>query len=148
MLKKRNKFIFYLLEFISISVICKKILGGVEMNSQVKVYLEKQPSDRRKIMEKLREILIEAVPSLNEKMEWGVMCYDDLYYIANLPKQINMGFSIVGLSPEEVKLFQGTGKTMRHLKYENIDSIDKESLVKIIKLVRDKASPVHPKNKK
>ena len=148
MLKKRNKFIFYLLEFISISVICKKILGGVEMNSQVKVYLEKQPSDRRKIMEKLREILIEAVPSLNEKMEWGVMCYDDLYYIANLPKQINMGFSIVGLSPEEVKLFQGTGKTMRHLKYENIDSIDKEELVKIIKLVRDKAAPVHPKNKK
>jgi len=118
------------------------------MNSQVKLYLEKQPLDRRKIMEKLREILIEAVPSLNEKMEYGVMCYDDLYYIANLSKQINMGFSIIGLSPEEIKLFQGTGKTMRHLKFENNESIDKEELVKIIKLVWDKASPVHPKNKK
>jgi len=76
------------------------------------------------------------------------MCYGDLYYIANLPKQINMGFSIIGLAPEEVKLFQGTGKTMRHLKFENINSIDKEELIKIIKLVRNKASPVHPKNKK
>jgi hypothetical protein len=81
-------------------------------------------------------------------MEYGVMCYDELYYIANLPKQVNMGFSIIGLSPEEVKLFQGGGKTMRHLKFENSDSIDKEELVKIIYLVLNKASPVHPKNKK
>ncbi len=118
------------------------------MHAQIKEYLEKQHPDRRKIMEHLREILIEAIPSLNEKMEYGVMCYDDLYYIASLPKQINMGFSIIGLAPEEVKLFQGTGKTMRHLKFESIDSIDKEELIKIIKLVRNKASPVHPKNKK
>ncbi|HNZ61272.1 MAG TPA: DUF1801 domain-containing protein [Methanofastidiosum sp.] len=110
--------------------------------------MEKQSPDRRKIMEKLREILIDAVPNLNEKMEYGVMCYDDLYYIANLPKQINMGFSIIGLTPEEIKLFQGTGKTMRHLKFLDIDSINKEELVKIIRLVHDKASPVHPKNKK
>jgi len=121
---------------------------GIKMNPQVKVYLEKQSPDRRKIMEKLREILIDAVPNLNEKMEYGVMCYDDLYYIANLPKQINMGFSIIGLTPEEIKLFQGTGKTMRHLKFLDIDSINKEELVKIIRLVHDKASPVHPKNKK
>ena len=121
---------------------------GIKMNPQVKLYLEKQSPDRRKIMEKLREILIDAVPSLNEKMEYGVMCYDDLYYIANLPKQINMGFSIIGLTPEEIKLFQGTGKTMRHLKFLDIDSINKEELVKIIRLVHDKASPVHPKNKK
>ncbi len=118
------------------------------MNPQIKQYLEKQPLERQKIILYLREVLLEAIPSLNEKMEYGVMCYDDLYYIANLSKQINMGFSIIGLAPEEIKLFQGTGKTMRHLKFEDIDSIDKESLVKIIKLVRDKASPVHPKNKK
>jgi len=118
------------------------------MHPQIKEYLEKQSPDRRKIMEHLREVLIEAVPSLNEKMEWGVICYDDLYYIANLPKHVNMGFSIIGLAPEEVKLFQGTGKTMRHLKFENIDSIDREELVKVINLVRNKASPVHPKNKK
>ena len=117
------------------------------MHPQIKQYLDKQPPDRQKIMERLREILMEAIPSLKEKMEYGVMCYDDLYYIANLPKQINMGFSIIGLAPEEVKLFQGTGKTMRHLKFENIDSIDKEQLVKIIKLVRNKASPIYPKNK-
>jgi hypothetical protein len=121
---------------------------GIKMHPQVRVYLEKQSPDRRKIMEKLREILIDAVPNLNEKMEYGVMCYDDLYYIANLPKQINMGFSIIGLTPEEIKLFQGTGKTMRHLKFLDIDSINKEELVKIIRLVHDKASPVHPKNKK
>ena len=117
------------------------------MHPQIKEYLEKQSPDRRKIMEYLREVLLDAIPSLNEKMEWGVMCYDDLYYIANLPKQINMGFSIIGLTPEEVKLFEGTGKTMRHLKFESIESIDKEELIKIIKLVREKASPVHPKNK-
>jgi hypothetical protein len=122
--------------------------GRVEMHQQIKEYLEKQLPDRRKLMEYLREILIEAIPSLNEKMEYGVMCYNDLYYIANLPKQVNMGFSIIGLAPEEVKLFQGGGKTMRHLKFENIDSIEKEGLVKIIKLVRDKASPVHQKKRK
>lgn len=120
---------------------------GSKMDSIVKEYLEKQTPERRKIMEYLREVLLEVVPDLNEKMEWGVMCYGDIYYIANLPKQINMGFSIIGLAPEEVKLFQGTGKTMRHLKFQNIDSVDREELVEIIRLVRDKASPVHPKSK-
>ncbi len=40
------------------------------MGSKVKEYLEKQSPDRQKIMEYLREVLLEAIPNLNEKMEW------------------------------------------------------------------------------
>lgn len=118
------------------------------MDPQVQQYLEKQPPLRKEVMESLREILFQVIPTLHEKMEWGVMCYDDLYYIANLPKQINMGFSIIGLLPEQIKLFEGGGKTMRHLKFMNKNSINKEKLIEIIKLVRDNAAPVHQKPKK
>jgi hypothetical protein len=113
-----------------------------EKDVSVEVYFSKQPPERREIMERLREILFDLFPECNEYMAWGVAAYDDLFYIANLPKQVNMGFSIVGLPPEDVKRFQGGGKTMRHMKYPSIDSIDKDELVELIKLVKKKAKPV------
>lgn len=113
-----------------------------EKDEKVDAYFSKQPPERREIMERLREILIGLIPDCNEYMAWGVATYDDLFYIANLPKQVNMGFSIVGLPPKDVKRFQGGGKTMRHLKYPTKDSIDKDELVQLINLVKEKAQPV------
>ena len=113
------------------------------MDELVKEYLGKQEPDKKKIIEKLRKILLNTLPTIKETMGFGVMCYENLYYLAALKKQVNMGFSIIGLSPDEVKLFEGTGKTMRHIKYDSLESINEKELVELIKLVKNKAKPVH-----
>ena len=52
---------------------------------------------------------------------------------------MHVGFAINGLSKEEIGLFEGSGKTMRHIKIHSLDDIDTEKLVKLIKLVDKKA---------
>ena len=113
-----------------------------KIDPKIKEYFSKHPKERQEIMYELREILLEVFPDCNEYMAWGVATYDNLYYIANLKKQVNMGFSIIGLSPEELKRFEGGGKTMRHLKFPNLNSIEKKELIEIIKMVKKKAKPV------
>ena len=48
---------------------------------------------------------------------------------------MNIGFSIMGLSPKEMELFEGKGKLMRHIKIHSLDDIDENEIVKRLKLV-------------
>jgi len=105
-------------------------------------YLAQLPESRRAIIEQLRAILFKNVPNCQEAMAWGVLCYNDLFYLANLPKQVTMGFSILGLTPAEIKEFQGGGKTMRHLKFNSFESIDEKKVRQLIDLVKTKAKAV------
>ena len=46
-------------------------------------------------------------------MKLGVPWYEGKYYIVALKDRVNLGFSLKGLSKEEVSLFKGGGKTMK-----------------------------------
>jgi hypothetical protein len=110
------------------------------MDKQVKEYIEKQKSPQKEILQKVREIFIDTLPNFNEKSGWGVVIFgDDKFYIAAMKNRVHVGFAINGLSKEEIKLFEGSGKTMRHIKIYSMNEIDKEKLVKLIKLVEKKA---------
>jgi hypothetical protein len=61
------------------------------------------------------------------------------FYIASLVNYVNLGFSVRGLNKKEIALFEGTGKTLRHIKIKSLDNIGEEKLVKFIKLVNEKA---------
>ena len=52
---------------------------------------------------------------------------------------MHVGFAITGLNKEEIDLFEGSGKTMRHIKIHSLEDIDEERLVKLIKLVDQKS---------
>jgi hypothetical protein len=56
-----------------------------------------------------------------------------------MKSRVHVGFAITGLSDEEMGLFEGNGKTMRHIKIPAIESIDKTNLVKLIRMVDEKA---------
>jgi hypothetical protein len=43
------------------------------------------------------------------------------------------------LSKEEIGFFEGTGKTMRHVKILSVDEIDENRLIRLIKMVEKKA---------
>lgn len=109
------------------------------MNEKIKEYINKQPSPQKEICSKVRNILFDAVPEVQEEFKNGVPWYGK-FYIAGLKNSVNIGFSIIGLDKEKLKLFEGNGKFMRHIKIHSKNGIDEKKLKKLFKLVWSKAS--------
>jgi hypothetical protein len=75
-------------------------------------------------------------------MKWGVPTYGDgKYYIVALKNHVNIGFSLKRLSKKEQELFEGSGKTMKHIKIRTIKEIEKKRIVELLKLIWKKSSP-------
>jgi hypothetical protein len=110
------------------------------MDKEVEEYIEKQKSPQKEIIQKVRKIFKKTLPSCEEKMAWGcVTVAGGKFYIAAMKNRVHVGFSISGLNKEEIGLFEGSGKTMRHIKIPSLKDIDEEKLVKLIKIVDKKA---------
>jgi uncharacterized protein YdhG (YjbR/CyaY superfamily) len=110
------------------------------MEKQVDEYIDKQKSLLKEILQKVREIFHETLPNCEEKMAWGVPTFaSGKFYIGAMKNRVHVGFAIAGLSEDEISLFEGSGKTMRHIKISALENIDKNRLVKLIKMVNEKA---------
>ena len=111
------------------------------MEKLVKEYIEKQKSPQKEILLKIREIFLKTLPNCKEKSAWGVVVFgNDKFYIGSIKNRVHVGFAITGLSKEEIRLFEGSGKTMRHIKIHSMDDIDEKKLVELIKLVDKKTT--------
>lgn len=106
------------------------------MNEKVKAYLEKLPSPQKEICYLLREIILDHSPQLEESFKNGVPWYEDKYYIVGLKDHVNLGFSIKGLSKDELKLLDGSGKLMRHIKIHTVDEVDEAEVIKLMDMVK------------
>jgi len=110
------------------------------MDKKVKEYIEKQKSPQKEILQRLRDIFNKNLPKCQEQSKWGVVTYaNGKFYIAAMKTRVHVGFAINGLDKEEIALFEGSGKTMRHIKINSLDEINEEKLVKLIRLVDKKA---------
>ena len=109
------------------------------MEKQVDEYIEKQKSPQKEILQKVRRIFLKTISGCEEKIAWGGVAFaGDKFYIAAMKNRVHVGFAINGLDKEEIGLFEGSGKTMRHIKIHSLEDIDEEKLVKLIKLVDKK----------
>ncbi len=108
------------------------------MDEKVTNYILKQNSPQKEICQMLRDIILNTIPSIKEEMKYGVPYYGDKYYIVGLKTHVNLGFSIKGLTMEEIKLLEGTGKTTRHIKVSSKEDINKEKIKDLLKMVMDK----------
>ena len=110
------------------------------MNDKVNEYINKQKNPQKEVCNYLRNLLHKIIPGIKEEMKWGVPVFaDGKFYIGSFKNNVNLGFSINGLNKREVSLFEGSGKTMRHIKIKSLQDIDEEKLVKLIKLVNKKS---------
>ena len=108
------------------------------MDEKVDEYIKKQKSYQREICQIIRNLILKIYPNIKEEMKYGVPYYGNKYYIVGLKTHVNLGFSIKGLTKEEINLFEGTGKTTRHLKINSKEDIDEENIKKLLKIVMDK----------
>ncbi len=113
------------------------------MDEMVEEYIEKQDPRLKEIILRVRELFFKTLPDCMEKKTWGVIALgEDKFYIAAMRDRVHVGFSINGLEPGEIALFEGSGKTMRHIKIHTRADIDEKKLVKLITLVDKKAQCV------
>ena len=111
------------------------------MDEEVNEYIEKQKSPQKEILHKVREIFLKTLPACKEKKAWGVIVFaDGKFYIAAMKNRVHVGFAINGLKKEEIDFFEGSGKTMRHVKIHSLEEINEGKLVELIKLVDKKAT--------
>lgn len=109
------------------------------MDKKVDEYIKKQKSPQKEICEKVRKLIFKTFPNIKEEMKWGVPSYDNgKYYIVALKDHVNLGFSIKGLSKEEIAFFDGGGKIMKHIKINSSKDIDTKRIIKLMKMVKNK----------
>ena len=108
-----------------------------KMNKNVDNYIQKQESPQKEICRELRVIVLKTFPGSKEEMKWGVPAFaDGKFYIVALKDHVNLGFSTKGLSKDEIALFDGGGKTMKHIEIGKMQDIDEKRIVKLLKMVR------------
>lgn len=108
-------------------------------NTSVDEYIQKQPAPQQEICRELRQLVLDTFPDITEEMKWGVPTYGSgRYYIVALKDHVNLDFSLNGLSKDEYALFDGGGKTMRHIAISSLKDIDKKRIVRLLKLVTEK----------
>ena len=105
------------------------------MDNKVNDYIEKQISPQKEICRKLREIIFSTFPNIIEEMKYGVPYYGNKYYIVALKTHVNLGFSIKGLSKEEIAVFEGSGKTTKNIKINTLKNIDEKKIITLLKMI-------------
>jgi hypothetical protein len=106
--------------------------------NEIDRYVEKQKSPQKEICRRLRKIIADTLRSVKEEMKWGVPSFGGgAFYVVALKDHVNLGFASKGLTKEELKLFDGGGKTTRHVEIRSLQ-LDRERIVKLIRLVNEK----------
>ena len=109
------------------------------MTNRIEAYIEKQKALQKEILREVQKIFRETLPDPKEKMRWGAITFSSgKFYLAAMKNRVHVGFTITGLNNDEIALFEGNGKIMRHIKITSIDSIDKTHLAKLITMVDQK----------
>jgi len=110
------------------------------MDEAVKEYIEEQKEPKRVILKKTRQLFLNTITGCREEFKWGVPVYNGgKFYIAAMKTRVHVGFAIKGLNKSEIEYFEGTGKTMRHIKIGSFEEYDPKRLRRLIRLVHRKA---------
>jgi uncharacterized protein YdhG (YjbR/CyaY superfamily) len=105
------------------------------MDQKVSDYIAKQKSPQKEICEEIRKIFLKNFPNVSENMKLGVPYYDDKFYMVVLKDHVNFGFEIKNFSKEEIKQFQGNGKTTKVLEIKTVGEIDENKIIEILNKV-------------
>lgn len=109
-------------------------------NDKIDDYINKQASPQKEICQELRKLILKTFPGTREEIKWGVPAFaDGKFYIVALKDHVNLGFTLTGLTKEDEKLFDGGGKTMKHIKVASLATIDEQQIVSLLKLVAERA---------
>ena len=115
------------------------------MGETVEEYIKRQKNPQKEICSELRRLILKTFPGIKEEVRMGVPWYEGRYYMVALKDHVNLGFSIEGLSKEELALFEGAGKMMRHIKLFSEKELDEKRITKLLRIARKSKCSCPPK---
>jgi len=92
----------------------------------------------REIVQQLRSIILKTFPTIKEEVKMGVPWYEGQFYLVALRNHVNLGFSVKGLSENQIALLEGKGKIMRHVKFYSLEDVDEAKVVKLLKTLSER----------
>ena len=111
----------------------------MKTSKEVQKYMEKQKSPQKELVQLLRSVILKTLPDIKEEYRMGVPWYEGKFYVVALRDHVNLGFSVKGLSEQEMALFEGKGQMMRHVKFYSLEDVNEARVAKLLRLVADKA---------
>ena len=95
-----------------------------------------------KIREQVRSILPEAneyVNSAHKTIIYGTSARmsDEICYIAPLSSSVNLGFTYGTKLPDPNGMLKGTGKLLRHIKFESPEDVNAPGLKSLLEIARN-----------
>lgn len=105
------------------------------MDKKIKQYLKKQTGKHREIIDKIRNLILTNFPDIKETGMAEGLWYGGKFYITAFKDHVNLGVGVSGLTKEELKYFEGKGKSMRHIKFFSPEDINDENLLNLMRLV-------------
>jgi hypothetical protein len=111
----------------------KKTAGGVDDR-----YFAEQSPEKRALLEKLRTLVIKAVPDADVSIKWGVPFYQrngkNVCALASFKDHVGINFfASPSVLVDPKKKLEGGGKTTRMLKVRSASDIDSESVLRWLK---------------
>jgi hypothetical protein len=113
----------------------EKLIGEECKMNDTDLYIQSVNDNLKSIVKKLRGVIIDSSKEFKEEMKWNVPTYSINKNICSIMAHTHhVNFQIFqGANFKDSKLLYGTGKSMRHLRFENIEQMDITILKKIIK---------------
>ncbi|MBM3898404.1 MAG: DUF1801 domain-containing protein [Thaumarchaeota archaeon] len=118
------------------------------MDSEVKEWLDDLSPEKKSFAMKVREIVFNADPSIKETIKWGSLTFisnGNIAWIINYPQKeyINFGFFRATELSDPKKMFEGSGKGLRHVKIRSDKDIDAKQFAAWVKeaIKLDKEKP-------
>jgi hypothetical protein len=101
-------------------------------------YFADQSPEKRALLEKLRALVIKAVPDADVSIKWGVPFYQrngkNVCALASFKDHVGINFfASPSALPDPQKKLEGSGKSNRMLKVRNAGDIDSASITRWLK---------------
>jgi uncharacterized protein YdhG (YjbR/CyaY superfamily) len=97
------------------------------MNTEVSHYINNSPEEQKSIMEKIREMIHQEVPNVQESMKWGRPIFSassDFAYFKTSKSHLTFGFFKSDKISSDSQFLEGTGKDMKHVKFKKMEDVD------------------------
>ncbi|MGV3558038.1 DUF1801 domain-containing protein [Larkinella arboricola] len=115
------------------------------MTEQVETFLADYKPEVRDLTLKVRELVRSIMPEAHESVNTsyktiiygtGPHMSDEICYIAPLTSSVNLGFNFGTQLPDPNGLLKGTGKLLRHIKFESPEEIATPGLTELLEMAK------------
>lgn len=112
----------------------------MKQSEKVTEYINKNSIEQILILETLRQLIHEAIPDTTENLKWGIPVFSKtkvFTYLRCSKNHIALGIYNIDRINDKDGLLEGTGKTMKHLKFKSVEEVNSELISKWLRATAD-----------